>query len=191
MKKNRIPAIVISSREGMTAAVNDIVTAKLRHAEITSQMEQEIAAVQERYQERFTGLGREIQSKEAGVQLYCEQHRDTEFTGRKSIDLTLATIGFRETPYRVEKARTKDTWEEIAIRMAAITTRDAAGHPLFSGEDYVTYAEPALAKAVLLQDRPRIPADVLKAAGIRFAYDEIFYITPKSDVARSYAREAA
>jgi hypothetical protein len=32
---------------------------------------------------------------------------------------------------------------------------------------------------------------VLKAAGIRFAYDEIFYITPKSDVARPSVKEAA
>ena len=191
MKKNRIPAIVISSREGMTAAVNDIVTAKLRHAELTSQMEQEIAALQQRYQDRLADLARDIQSKEAGVQLYCEQHRGTEFVDKKSIDLTLATIGFRETPYRVEKARSKDTWEEIAIRMAGITTRDAAGRPLFTGEDYVTYAEPSLAKAVLLQDRTRIPEDVLKAAGIRFAYDEIFYITPRSEVARPSIKEAA
>jgi phage host-nuclease inhibitor protein Gam len=191
MKKPKIPAIVIASREAMIATVNDIVTARLRHAELTSQMEQEIAAVQERYQERLTALGREIQSKEAGVQLYCEQHRESDFSERKSIDLTLATIGFRETPYRVEKARSKDTWEEIAIRMAAITTRDARGQVIFSGEDYVTYAEPALAKAVLLQDRPRIPADVLKAAGIRFAYDEIFYITPRSEVARPSIKEAA
>lgn len=191
MKKPKIPAIVITSREAMIATVNDIVTARLRHAEITSLMEQEIAAVQQRYQDRLTTLGREIQSKEAGVQLYCEQHREIEFTERKSIDLTLATIGFRETPYRVEKARARDTWEEIAIRMASITTRDPAGHPLFSGEDYVTYAEPSLAKAVLLQDRPRIPADVLKAAGIRFTYDEVFYITPKSDIARTSVKEAA
>jgi phage host-nuclease inhibitor protein Gam len=75
MKKPKIPAIVITSREAMIATVNDIVTAKLRHTEITSLMELEIAAVQGRYQERLTGLGREIQSKEAGVQLYCEQHR--------------------------------------------------------------------------------------------------------------------
>jgi len=191
MKKMKIPSIVIASREAMTATVNDIVTAKLRHAEITAQMEQEIAGVQQRYQERLAGLGREIQSKEAGVQLYCEQHRGTEFVEKKSMDLTLATVGFRETPYRVEKARSKDTWEEIAVRMAAISKTDANGETVFAGENYVTYSEPSLAKAVLLQDRTRIPEDVLKAAGIRFAYDEIFYITPKSDVAKATVKEAA
>ena len=175
----------------MTATVNDIVTAKLRHAEITAQMEQEIAAVQKRYQEGLAGLGREIQSKEAGVQLYCEQHRAMEFIEKKSIDLTLATVGFRETPYRVEKARSKDTWEEIAVRMAGITTTDGDGQTVFAGENYVTYAEPALAKAMLLQDRTRIPEDVLRAAGIRFAYDEVFYITPKSEVAQGTVKEAA
>ena len=174
----------------MTATVNDIVTAKLRHAEITAQMEQEIAAVQQRYQERLAGLGRDIQSKEAGVQLYCERHRRTEFTERKSIDLTLATVGFRETPYRVEKARSKDTWEEIAVRMAGISTADKEGRIMFAGDNYVTYSEPALAKAALLQDRARIPEDVLKAAGIRFSYDEVFYIAPKSQVAGA-VKEAA
>jgi phage host-nuclease inhibitor protein Gam len=189
MKKTKIPAILITSREGMTFTVNDIVTARLKHAEITAQMELEIAAVQKRYQEPLATLGREIQSKEAGVQLYCEQHRAAEFTEKKSIDLTLATVGFRETPYRVEKARSKDTWEEIAVRMAAITTADAEGKRVFAGEDYVTYSEPSLAKTALLQDRTRIPEDVLKAAGIRFAYDEIFYITPKSQIAA--VKEAA
>lgn len=125
------------------------------------------------------------------MQLYCEQHRGTEFVEKKSMDLTLATVGFRETPYRVEKTRSKDTWEEIAVRMAAISKTDAKGVTVFAGENYVTYSEPSLAKAVLLQDRTRIPEDVLKAAGIRFAYDEIFYITPKSEVAKATVKEAA
>jgi len=175
----------------MTATVNEIVTAKLRYAELTAQMDQEIAATQRRYHERIAALSLEIRSKEAGVQLYCEQHRAKEFLGKKSIDLTLATIGFRETPYRVERARSKDTWEEIAARMAAITTTDAEGKRVFTGECYVTYAEPALAKSVLLQDRSKIPAEALKAAGIRFAYDEVFYITPKSHVAQGMGKEAA
>jgi phage host-nuclease inhibitor protein Gam len=191
MKKTKIPSIVIASREAMAATVNDIVTARLRHAELTAQMEQEIAAVQKRYQDRLADLGREIQSKEAGVQLYCEQHRAIEFTEKKSIDLTLATVGFRETPYRVEKIRSKDTWEEIAVRMASISTTDAGGAPVFSGENYVTYPEPTLAKALLLQDRPQIPEDILKAAGIRFAYDELFYIAPKSQLAGDSVKEAA
>jgi len=175
----------------MTATVNEIVTAKLRYAELTAQMDQEIAATQRRYQKRIAGLSLEIRSKEADVQLYCEQHRAKEFMGKKSIDLALATLGFRETPYRVEKARSKDTWEEIAARMAAITTTDAEGKRVFTGECYVTYAEPALAKSVLLQDRSKIPAEALKAAGIRFAYDEVFYITPKSHVAQGMGKEAA
>jgi hypothetical protein len=60
---------------------------------------------------------------------------------------------------------------------------------VFRGESYVTYPEPALAKGVLLQDRTKIPEDVLRAAGIRFAYDEVFYIAPKSQVAA--VKEAA
>ena len=183
MKKTKIPAILIPSREAMSATVNDIVTGRLQHAALTAQMDQEIAAIQRKYHDRLTALGREIQSREAGVQLYCEQHRSEEFAEKKSIDLTVATVGFRETPYRVEKVRAKDTWEEIAIRMAAISATDAAGNPLFSGEDYVTYPEPTLAKAILLRDRPNLPPDILRAAGIRFTCDELFYIAPRSQLA--------
>jgi hypothetical protein len=191
MKTPKIPSLLIPSREAMIATVNDIVAARLRHAEITSQMEQEIAALQERYRDRLTTLTRDIQTWEAGVQLYCQQHRESEFIDRKSIDLALATIGFRETPYRVEKSRSKDTWEEIARRMAAITTRDTTGRILFTGADYVTCAQPSLAKSTLLQNRTRIPAAALKAAGIRFTHDEVFYITPRSELARTTAKEAA
>jgi phage host-nuclease inhibitor protein Gam len=182
-KQPKVPAISIVSREAMVTTVNGIVIAKLRHAEITAQMEQEIVAVQKRYQDRLDELGREIQSKETSVQLYCEQHRDTEFTEKKSLDLTLATVGFRETPFRVEKSKAKDTWEEIALRMAGIEIKEGE-KVLFSGADYVTYADPTLAKSILLQDRTQIPETVLKTVGIRFAYDEVFYITPKSDIAQ-------
>lgn len=191
MKKQETPSLVISSRAAMIRTVGDIVTAKLRHAELTARMEQEIAAIRQRHHERLTTLAQEIQSKQAGVQSYCEQHRSTEFSEKKSLDLEIATIGFRETPYRVEKARAKDTWEEIAARMAAITTRDAQGQPVFTGEQYLTYSQPTLAKSLLLQHRPKIPEQVLKAAGIRFTNDELFYITPRSHVARAAMEEAA
>jgi len=183
-------SVVIASRAGMAAAVNEIVSTRLRHAELTAQMEQEIAGVQRRYATRLAEMEGTIANTEAGVRVYCEEHRSQVFTGKKSVELGMATVGFRETPYRVEKLRAKDTWEEIAGRMAGMRIAGNEGKGMeFLGENYVTYREPALAKTRLLQDRVNIPGEVLKAAGIRFAFDEVFYIAARSLVGS--VREAA
>jgi hypothetical protein len=148
-------------------------------------MEQEMAGVQKRYAERLAGLEADIETKEAGVRVYCEEHRERVFTGKKSVELALATVGFRETPYRVEKVRAKDSWEEIAGRLAGMRVAgDGEKGMEFLGENYVTYREPSVAKGRLLQDRVKIPGEVLKAVGIRFAFDEVFYIAPRSEMGR-------
>jgi phage host-nuclease inhibitor protein Gam len=190
-KKEKIPAILISSREGMIATVNQVVADKLQFAAVTVKMEQEIIAIQEKYQAELTSLARGIQAGEAGVQLYCEQNRTALFPDKKSIDLTLAIVGFRETPYRVEKTKSKDTWEDIAARMSVLRTDDGKGHITFNGEDYITYPDPDLSKKLLLQDRTKLSDEILKAAGIKFAYDENFFIEPKSEVAAASVKEAA
>lgn len=190
-QKQKIEPVLVSSREAMTAHVNDIVTAKLRTTELKAQMELEIAALERRYQRELDDLTRSIATKEAGVQLYCQQHRATEFSTRKSIDLTLAVIGFEDTPASVEKVG-KVTWEEIAERMAGLVLADAAGATTFDGDDYVNYGKPTLDKIAVKRDADLIPAEVFKTVGIRIEKDEIFYIRPKSDVAAdTVVREAA
>lgn len=189
MSKQKFTPVHITSKEAMFGAVNDVVRAKLDHAALTVEMEQQIAGIQERFQKRLEPLQREIATKEAGIHVFATQQRETLFPkGFKSIDLQLAVIGFRETPYRVDKVRSKDTWDEIALRMAgyqetAATEEDGVDAVVtFKGEDFVRYGEPELDKKGLLTHRAEIPASALKAVGIRFDYDELFYIEPKSEV---------
>ena len=203
MKKTKIEPILISSRESMMSHVTDIVRAKLKHAKLKAELELEKSKLDRKYQEDFDDLGREIATKEAGVQLFCQQHRKTEFVGKKSIDLTLAVVGFELTPASVEKVRSKDTWDEIAARMAGlrIERRDDAGNLelgpdnkpvlVFDGSDYVSYAEPALNKITIKADRALIPGEVFTTVGIRIVEDEIFYIRPKSEVAEATVQQAA
>jgi len=189
--KEKFQPVHITSREAMTATINRYVADRVEHASLTLSMESEIAEIQKRYQRELDELGRRIGAAEAGIHVWAQQHRDDEFPReRKSIELQLATVGFRETPYRVEKARSKDTWGEIALRMASYEER--AGEQLtFRGEDYVVYSDPDLSKKLLLQDRARIPASALKAVGIRFEFDENFYIDVKSEVLAGVKREGA
>jgi phage host-nuclease inhibitor protein Gam len=103
------------------------------------------------------------------------------FPDKKSIDLLLATVGYRTEPPSVEKCSKKDTWSAIAKRLEALDW----------GVRYITTPDPEVDKKALLADRDRLTAGQLSEAGIRFEQDEFFYITPKSDVAEKTVMEAA
>lgn len=186
-KKQKIEPVVIVSREGLQASTSALVNARLRHAELKVRMEQEVADVQRRYQDNFDTLNREIATLEAGIFVWAEKNRATEFSGKQSIDCTLAIIGFRKHPHAVEKIRSKDSWSDIAARLAALSDQKSG----FIGENYVRYADPVVDKEKLIADRSVIPAQVLAMAGLRVIQDEQFYITPKSEIIDGTTQEAA
>ncbi len=179
-KREKAQAIPILSREALDAAVAEVATLKIQYAAAKADMELEVARVQERRQEQMLALGKQIEVREAGVFVYCQQHRAQLFPGKKSIDFLLATVGFRTEPPSVEKNFRKDTWSAIAQRLEALEW----------GARYVSTPEPEVDKQALLADREKLSAGQLSEAGIRFEQDELFYITPKSEVAARTVLEA-
>jgi len=126
-------------------------------------------------------LGKQIEVREAGVFVYCQQHRAQLFPDKKSIDFLLATVGYRTEPPSVEKCSRKDTWSAIAQRLEASEW----------GLRYISVPEPEVDKKALLADREKFSVEQLSQAGIRFEQDELFYITPKSEVATRTVLQAA
>jgi hypothetical protein len=177
----------------MLFVVSNLVAAKLSHAEVKIQIEQEKAEIEARHQSRLDELARLIQMGEGGLQVWAEQHPE-EFDGKKSIDLPQARFGFRTTPHSVEKAKGVRTWDDVVARLiSTLLTEDGTDNSpfIFEGEDYVRYPSPAVDKLKLLADRENIPAAALKAAGIVFNQDELFFFEPKSEVLQSSTQEAA
>lgn len=181
MKKEKFTPCIISSREGLEATVADVILLKIQYAGLTAAMEEEIAKVQKRHQDGMLEVARRIETQEAGIYTYCQQHRKELFPEKKSIDMLLAEIGFRDEPHSVEKASKKDTWGAIAKRLLSLAW----------GKQYLTDPDPEIDKRALLADRKKITAEQLAAAGIKFEADEIFYIKPKSEVAEKSVQEAA
>jgi phage host-nuclease inhibitor protein Gam len=177
-KKN---GLTIPSRQALEATVSEIATLKLQCAAAKAALELEIAAARDRRQGQLLALARQIESREAGVSLYCQKHRAELFPGKKSLDLPLATVGYRTEPPSVEKCSKKDTWRTIARRL----------EDLDWGCFYLTAPDPEVDKQALLADRARLTAAQLSEVGIRFQQDEVFYINPKSTVAAKSVREAA
>jgi phage host-nuclease inhibitor protein Gam len=180
-KKEKLRTIPVVSREALDAAVAEVATLKLRFAAAKTEMELEIARVQERHQEQMLTLAKQIEIREAGIFVHCQQHREQLFPDKKSIDFLLATVGFRTEPPSVEKSSRKDTWAAVAQRLEASPW----------GARYVNNPEPEVDKKALLADREKFSLEQLSEAGIRFEQDEVFYITPKSEVAARTVLEAA
>lgn len=178
-KKSKVISMMIASREAMESVVADIVRLKLQHARLTAAMEEEIAAVQKRHQEAAAELCRDLASKEASVQAYCEQHRGELFRHRKSLDLLLAEVGFECTPHRVEKRIGRASWASIARRLQKLA---------WSAEKYVRLGAPEVDKQALLKDRHTLTPERLAQAGIKFAQDENFFIRPRSELTDETAK---
>ena len=179
MSKPKIKPAVITTKEGFHAVVVDVVSNKLRVAALTAKMEQEVIAVQKRYQDALADLNWKIECDFAGAQVWAERNQ-AEFGDKKSLDLVTATVGFRTSPPRVEKS-TKDTWGRIALQLQALVW----------GEPYVREPAPEVNKEQLLADRAKLTDEQLKAAHIRFEQDESFYIDPKSQIAGATVKEAS
>jgi len=184
MKKEKLKPVAIVSREGMRAVVAKVVKDKLKVASINIEMEKEIAEIQKRYQAKLDPLNREIQMSEAGLVLWAEKNK-SEFGDLKSIDLPMARIGFRTSPPAVEKTSTKDTWLQIAMRLATYMEGDIVG------ENYVRYADPVVDKEGIIADRSTLPESMLKAVGLKISQEENFYIAPKSEVLEPSNREVS
>lgn len=181
MKRQKLEPCIITSREGLQAVVADVVALKLAHTQATAAMEAEIAEVQKFHQEHLLSLSRRLESKEAGVFVYCQKQRAELFPDKKSLDLLLATVGFELTPPRVEKCSGKDTYGKIGLRLEGLDW----------GEAYVRYPEPEVNKELILADRAKLTPKQLQEAGLKIEQDENFFIRPKSDVAEQTVREAA
>jgi phage host-nuclease inhibitor protein Gam len=180
-KREKIVPCVIASREGLESVVADVVRLKLEHVRATVALEQEIAALQEKYQERLLNLAKQIEIKEAGVYVYCPGHRKELFPEKKSIDMLLAVVGFRDNPPSVGKLANKDTWSAIARRLQLLSW----------GEEYLSTSDPEVDKKKILSDRARLTAEQLKEAGLKIEQEENFYIEPKSQVAEVTVMEQA
>jgi phage host-nuclease inhibitor protein Gam len=173
---------VIHTREGMEAAVNDYAQLKLKHLAVLARLEQSKKEVERKFESELNGLANDIELKFASVQNYCMVHRSELLNGdKKSFETISARLGFYDTPMRVEKRSSKETFGNIAKRLLGLVFKKG-DEVVLDCEQYVRTADPDLDKNALLADRTKFTAEQLDAMGIKFERDEIFFIEPKSEL---------
>lgn len=179
--KEKMKPVILLTREGMEAAVNDYARLKLELVAETARMEAEKTAVEKRYEEKINSLGRQIEDKFASVQNFCLTHRAELLPGdKKSFETVAATVKFYNTPQRVE-VRRKENLGTLAKRLLGLVFNAGKLEEL-NCEKYVREADPVLNKEALLADRALLTEEKLMAMNIKFEWDEIFTIEPKSEL---------
>jgi phage host-nuclease inhibitor protein Gam len=161
------PKPTILNRQQLDAVVENIVQLQIQRAELESIQEKEIAAIRQKYRTPLAEIERYLTLENNWAETWAQANRDA-FGEKRSLECTHATVGFRTTPPRVERASRKWLWSAIATRLGEVAW----------GQRYLRIPAPEVNKEALLADRAHLAAADLRLAGIRIVHEERFYITP-------------
>lgn len=164
---SRPPATSIQTRQQLDVVVENIVQLQLDRAELERALEREIAAIRQKFRPPLAELERYLSVETSWAENWARENPGVFDEGR-SLSCTHATIGFRVTPPRIEKASRKWTWSAIALKLA----------DLGWGKRYLLVPAPEVNKEALLADRVDLSPAELRQAGLRIAQEERFFIAP-------------
>jgi phage host-nuclease inhibitor protein Gam len=168
----------ITSRHELDAVVENIVQLQLNRAEIERHQEQEVASVRQKYRAPLAEIERYLTLETSWVETWAHQHSET-FRDRQSLALTHASIGFRVSPHRVDRASRKWTWGAIAQKLGEYGW----------GRRYLRQPALEVNKEALLADRADLSAAELRQAGLKIVQEERFYIAPHREAESAAASD--
>jgi phage host-nuclease inhibitor protein Gam len=161
-------APTIHTRQELDAVVENIVQLQLDRSELEREQEQEIAAIRQKFRPPLAELDRYLLTETTWVEAWARAHEEAFAGEKRSLACTHATIGFRVSPPRVDRASRKWTWSEISAKLAEFAW----------GRRYLRQPAPEVNKEALLADRAELLPAELKKAGLKIVQEERFFITP-------------
>ena len=178
MKKTKVREI--ESVTEFELACNRLADLGLCEAGLMVERDEAVNKVKLPYQDKLTELAEQKAPLLEVCSRFAVAHKKTLFGENKSRQMVNSIAGFRTSPPRVEKVRSKATWADVALTLKG----------LFWGKAYLTTPEPSISKESILADRNTLTEEQLKDAGIRIVQDEEFFVRAKSEMAQA-AMEAA
>ena len=145
---------------------------QITHDGVLAAMNKELDAVRAKHEPVLNNIAADIQTRLLQVETWVRANKEQLFTEPRSRTYNRAEIGLRLGQWAVGTLK-------------GVTQKEAVKRLLKFrwGKQYVRHAEPTLDKAALLKDRETIKPERLLAAGLEFAQDESFFITPNKDAA--------
>ena len=164
---NQPAAPTIQNRHQLDAVIENIVQLQLNRAELEGSQEQEITAIRQKYRPSLAELERYLTLETTWAETWARQNPGA-FNEKRSMACTHATIGFRVTPPRVDRASRKWPWSAIALKLAEVSW----------GRRYLSIPAPEVNKEAVLSDRAELAAPELRLVGLKIVQEERFFITP-------------
>jgi phage host-nuclease inhibitor protein Gam len=162
------PAVpAIQTLQELDAVVENIVQLQLNRASLERDQEQEIAGIRQKYRSPLAELDRYLLLETTWVENWARANSEA-FPERRSLACTHATIGFRVSPPRVDRASRKWTWTDIALKLGELAW----------GRRYLRQPALEVNKEALLADRAELVAPELRKVGLKIVQEERFFLTP-------------
>jgi phage host-nuclease inhibitor protein Gam len=157
----------IQTRQELDAVVENVVQLQLERAALERDQEQEITAIRQKFRAPLAELDRYLLLETTWVENWARAN-PAAFPEKRSIACTHATIGFRVSPPRVDRASRKWTWTDIAAKLGELAW----------GRRYLRQPAPEVNKEALLADRNELDAAELRKVGVKIMQEERFFIAP-------------
>lgn len=166
--KNRIKmnAPALKSRAQAEETLRAIAELTLSRNQAQLDMDQEITAIRERYEQAIGEANKSLEEKTELVRAWADAN-PSEFNGLKSMEFVHGVIGWR-TGQPTLKTLSGWTWDRVLEKLKS----------LLNGDIYIRTKE-EVNKQQLLIDREALGPDQLKTIGVRVVQDEAFFIEPK------------
>ena len=159
----------IQTRQQLDAVLENIAHLQRERDELCRAQENEIAAVRQRYRAQLAEMDHYLDLETSWAETWAIAHPDA-FAADRSLACAHATLGFRATPPRLERASRRWTWSRIALTLAGLAW----------GKRYLCTPAPEVDKEALVADLAHLSPVELRNAGLRVVQGEHFFITPHS-----------
>jgi phage host-nuclease inhibitor protein Gam len=163
--RTRIVKPLIDSREKAEACLGEIVTLTIEQRRIQNALDGEITAARERHEEPLALLATQIEHRQELLRVWAEANPEEFPAGRKSVEMTHGTIGFRLGTPKL-KALLRKKWEAILETVKA-----------FGLTQYVRTKEEVNREAIIADyQQHEIGEDTLRKIGVAVVQEEAFFV---------------
>jgi phage host-nuclease inhibitor protein Gam len=173
-------APAIQTRRQLDAVLENIAHLQRERDELYQAQEKEIADVRQKYRASFAEMEHYLDLETGWAESWARGNPGA-FTANRSLACAHATIGFRATPPRIERASRRWTWSRIAQTLAGLAW----------GARYLRVPPPEVDKEALLADLADLSPVELRDAGIKIVQGERFFITPHPQAETAAVAEPA
>lgn len=166
-KRIKVMVPVIKTREELERITGQITALKTFEAQTKASMDQRITEIRSEYETQLGEAAEEMETLVQSVRQWAEANQ-SEFAGKKSLDLVHGVIGFRTGTPKL-KTRKGWTWDKVLENLIAL------GRPV---ADFIRTKKEVDKEAILAARDNMTPAD-LRNLGVDIVQDESFYVEPK------------